>query len=137
MTDNFPYSELIRSEYAIKHDIDNTPSKAICKNLLFTANNLEIIREKLGGHKIIISSGFRNTQVNRGVNGSYTSDHMTGFAVDIKVQNGKSTQDTAVEIARMGIQFDQLIIYNSFIHISFNPRYRNQIHYNVKLYASI
>lgn len=127
MTTNFTLEELYRSSFAIRNNIDNTPNEKQTENLRFVANNLEYIREKLGNYPILVTSGFRNKEVNKAVGGVRNSDHIEGLAVDIIVKNNKSIKDTAKQIIETQLEFDQIIIYRKFIHLGFNKRMRRQI----------
>lgn len=127
MTTNFTLEELYRSSFAIRNNIDNTPNEKQTENLRFVANNLEYIREKLGNYPILVTSGFRNKEVNKAVGGVRNSDHLEGLAVDIIVNNNKSIKDTAKQIIETQLEFDQIIIYRNFIHLGFNKRMRRNI----------
>ena len=127
MTTNFTLEELYRSSFAIRNNIDNTPNEKQTENLRFVANNLEYIREKLGNYPILVTSGFRNKEVNKAVGGVRNSDHLEGLAVDIIIKNNKSIKDTAKQIIETQLEFDQIIIYRNFIHLGFNKRMRRQI----------
>lgn len=63
-----------------------------------------------------ISSGFRSPAVNKAVGGSKTSRHLTGEAVDIKV-NGVSPEAVAATIVALGLPYDQVIWYDSWVHV--------------------
>ena len=127
MTTNFTLEELCRSSFAIRNNIDNTPNEKQAENLKFVANNLEYLREKLGNYPILVTSGFRNKEVNKAVGGVRNSDHLEGLAVDIIVKNNKSIKDTAKQIIETQLEFDQIIIYRKFIHLGFNKKMRRQI----------
>ena len=127
MTTNFTIEELTRSSFAIRNNIDNTPNEKQTENLRFVANNLEYIREKLGNYPILVTSGFRNKEVNKAVGGVRNSDHLEGLAVDIIIKNNKSIKDTAKQIIETQLEFDQIIIYRNFIHLGFNKRMRRNI----------
>lgn len=127
MTTNFTLEELYRSSFAIRNNIDNTPNEKQTENLRFVANNLEYIREKLGNYPILVTSGFRNKEVNKAVGGVRNSDHLEGLAVDIIIKNNKSIKDTAKQIIETQLEFDQIIIYRNFIHLGFNKRMRRNI----------
>ena len=127
MTINFTIEELTRSSFAIRNNIDNTPNEKQTENLRFVANNLEYIREKLGNYPILVTSGFRNKEVNKAVGGVRNSDHLEGLAVDIIIKNNKSVKDTAKQIIETQLEFDQIIIYRNFIHLGFNKRMRRNI----------
>lgn len=92
ISDYFTLNDLVRSNYAITHNIDNTPGKVEAENLQkLVTDILDPIRIKYG-KPIIVTSGFRNQRVNRGVGGSKTSQHRKGEAADIQtagdVENG-------------------------------------------------
>ena len=127
MTTNFTLEELYRSSFAIRNNIDNTPNEKQTENLRFVANNLEYLREKLGNYPILVTSGFRNKEVNKAVGGVRNSDHLEGLAVDIIIKNNKSIKDTAKQIIETQLEFDQIIIYRNFIHLGFNKKMRRQI----------
>lgn len=61
--------------------------------------------------------GFRSPEVNKGVGGSKTSDHMIGAAVDIRI-SGIPLLDLAKWIAD-NLEFDQLILEPNWVHISY------------------
>lgn len=63
-----------------------------------------------------ISSGFRSPAVNKAVGGSETSRHLTGEAVDIKV-DGVSPEAVAATIVALGLPYDQVIWYDSWVHV--------------------
>jgi uncharacterized protein YcbK (DUF882 family) len=94
----FTVEELTESSTAIKENIDNTPSKEITEHLIELIEELlDPIREKwaeycninkLGNPAISVSSGYRCKELNKAVNGSVTSAHMTGYAADLQNVSG-------------------------------------------------
>ena len=81
-TKDFHYSEFFRSSTARQNNIDNsTSNKSILKNLKFTAQQLQKVRNLLD-KPIIITSGFRCEYLNTLVSGSTGSYHLIGSAVD-------------------------------------------------------
>lgn len=70
-----------------------------------------------------ITSGFRCPQLNRIVGGVDNSQHVKGQAVDIAIWIPKKTiQKSVMEVYRFivdNLRFDQLIVYPTFVHISF------------------
>lgn len=79
---------------------------------------------------ITITSARRTPEQNKACNGSSTSQHLTGEAIDMKPY-GSTTYNQLLEyIHRYSDDvrvFDQLILYPTFIHISFGVRNRRQV----------
>ena len=69
-----------------------------------------------------VSSAFRTFAENEACGGSKTSQHLTGDAIDL-VPYQSSIDDFILKIKNSGFEFDQLIQYRTFVHISF-PRAR-------------
>lgn len=123
LSPHFTLRELIRSEYASRHELDNTPPGDIIPKLQVVAEGLERIRTLIGA-PISVQSGYRAPKVNAGVGGSVTSQHMKGEAADINAV-GYSPRSLAelVRKAQATIQFDQLILEypdaGGWVHVSF------------------
>lgn len=119
MTLNFKMSELIQSDTAIRHNINNMPdinSLDCMLDLIYYV--LQPLRTKLG-KPIIITSGYRNSEVNKLVKGKPNSQHVRGQAADIVV-NGYTPKQLCEFIKNSGIEYDQLLNeYNQWTHISF------------------
>lgn len=77
-----------------------------------------------------VTSARRTPEQNKACNGSPTSQHLVGQAIDIKPY-GSTTYDQLLEhvhdFSDNVHEFDQLILYSNFLHISFCPRNRRQI----------
>jgi len=122
---NFTMSELIHSDTAIKHNINNMPdinSLDCMLNLIVYC--LQPVRELLK-KPMIISSGYRNALVNHLVGGAVDkygnaiSQHCRGQAADFVV-NGMTVQQIIDIIKKSNIEYDQLINeYDKWVHISF------------------
>lgn len=65
-----------------------------------------------------VTSAFRTVAQNDACNGSKTSQHLTGDAVDLKPLD-LSLDGFLSMVKSSPFKFDQLIKYNTFIHISF------------------
>lgn len=115
---NFKMSELIHSDTAIRHNINNMPdinSLDCMLNLIHYC--LQPIRDKVK-KPVIITSGYRNKEVNKLVGGSSTSQHTKGQAADIKV-GGMSAYQLYMYILNSDVEYDQLILEPSWVHISY------------------
>ena len=85
---------------------------------------LDPARERLG-KPVVVNSGFRCLIHNKAVGGAYNSQHVSGQAADIapagfKVKDSGFKEELA-KLARIIVQngkFDQLIIYPTFVHVS-------------------
>ena len=120
---NFKISELIHSDKAIKHNINNMPDiNSLDNMLILIVNCLQPVRELLK-KPMIITSGYRNAQVNKLVNGSNTSEHLKGMAADFVI-NGLTPVQIVDIIRKSNIKFTQLIEEHSgnsaWAHISYN-----------------
>ena len=77
-----------------------------------------------------VTSAKRSPEENEAAGGVPNSQHLTGEAIDIKPY-GSTTYDMLVlyilNYSKYAYVFDQLILYPSFIHISFGERNRSQI----------
>ncbi|MDR1883079.1 MAG: peptidase M15 [Prevotella sp.] len=127
ITENFTLEELCHSDTAAARGLKNIPDEDQVDNLKRLAINLlQPVRDRYG-KAMHINSGFRSPEVNKAVNGSPTSDHMHGKAADVRTDNPRELFDL---VRKSGLSFDQLILYPSFVHMSF--RYnanRNQVLY--------
>ena len=120
LSEHFTLDELVASEYAIRHHIDNTPSDEIVANLQSLADGLERARRVLN-RPMIVSSGYRCPKVNAGIGGSKGSFHMKGLAADFTVV-GLSVEDACsmLDRAKLDIQYDKLILeFGRWIHLQF------------------
>jgi hypothetical protein len=136
-TPHFALLEFTENPTAKKHGIENSPPAEAIENFRkLCIHTLEPLREALG-LPMIITSGYRCKSLNDILaHASRRSQHMKGQAADFYV--GWSTQltgrgqsgctPTARErlikafrtiLTNASIDFDQLILYPNFIHVSF------------------
>lgn len=128
LTKNFTLEEFINSDTAKKYGIDNTPGEKEVVNLKSLCENLLQPVRELFGKPMKINSGFRSEKLNKAVNGSSTSDHRNGYAADVAVPNPKELHNL---VLFSGLPFDQLILYPTFVHMSFNKdRNRRMVSYD-------
>lgn len=128
----FSISELTRSETALKYGIDNSPNEEVKKNLeKLVKNILDPLREHYG-YPIHISSGYRCQELNKKVGGSKTSQHMSGRAADICMNDRAIHRKIFNMIQELKLPFDQLIWENNgaWVHVSYDEnRNRRMILY--------
>ena len=139
LTPHFTLQEMTESLTAKKQGIDNRTTPEVVENLKrLCQHTLEPLREKLG-LPIIITSGYRTKELNDIiVHASRKSQHMSGQAADFYVAQGpvqgsrvQGSRELLIQAFRIiiedeSIDFDQLIIYPSFIHVSYVSRERNR-----------
>ena len=119
LSKHFTLEEMERSDYAIRHNIDNTPSPEESLNLqalcIFVLEPLrEIIKRPL-----FVSSGFRCKEVNLGIGGSLRSQHQEGKAADIIAP--EMTIDELFDMACKFVPYDQIIHeFGRWVHVSYN-----------------
>lgn len=127
----FTIKELIQSDTALKFNINNIPNKEQEQNLIQLIHNILDPLREVYKKPIIVNSGFRSPELNKKINGSKTSQHLTGQAVDIRSkENTKKENEKLFNlIQQLNLPFDQLIDeYNfNWVHVSFSPRNRKQI----------
>ena len=130
ISENFKLSEFYKSETAKKLKIDNSIKGDYVKNNIkeMVHQVLQPLRDKLN-KPIHINSGYRCLKLNEAVGGVPTSQHVQGQAVDITVDDMNS-YEVAKAVMELYLPFDQMILYNDFVHISISPRDRRQLLYN-------
>ena len=83
----FTIKELCKSSTADRLGIDNSPNSEVISNLKKLVEFiLDPLREKYG-KPIYVNGGYRCPALNKAVNGSKTSQHMQGLAVDITTRS--------------------------------------------------
>lgn len=129
LTPNFTLEQLIFSDYAKIHKLDNQPpedqEKIIHENLTYLSEHvLEPLLDLIGPFHIL--SGYRNPALNTAVKGSKTSQHMEGLACDLVPS--RMTLEQAIEMIKVSdIPTDQCILeFGSWIHISSTPHRKNR-----------
>jgi zinc D-Ala-D-Ala carboxypeptidase len=129
LSEHFTLIEMIRSEYAARMGITNNPSASEIEQLrLLCVEVLEPVRSKVGS-PVIITSGFRCPEVNKGIGGSPTSQHVKGQAADGHIPH-LGIKETVIKIIKARILFDQLIYEfgeTGWFHISRSDNPRQQV----------
>lgn len=118
ISDNFFLWEFIKSDTAKLAGIKSQyiiPINAVRNIVALTSNILQPLRNKIG--MIKITSGYRCQLLNHYLNGAKYSQHLTGSAADFMCED----QETAIKLIKQ-MQFDQLIIYPRFLHVSYDSK---------------
>ena len=146
LSPHFSLSEFTKSSTAMKHGIKNTPPQEAVDNLKALCQGcLEPLRKELG-LPVVITSGYRTKALNSMLaHSSERSQHMLGQAADFYVAEPKdlnlepgtlnpvkpTRRELLIKAFRLiildeSIDYDQLILYPSFIHVSYVSRERNR-----------
>ena len=107
LSPHFSYEEMTRSAWARLHRVDNTPDDLQLAALINICWKLgEPLREVFG--PIYVNSGFRNETVNTGIHGVGGSKHLSGEAMDIRIDNVELGKEYFMFIQK-NVDFDQLL----------------------------
>ena len=127
LSPNFSLAEMIKSDTALRLDMENEPDDDHIENMIALAENvLQKVRDHFG-KGVKVNSGFRHPDVNAKVGGSKTSDHCKGMAADIEIP-GVANADLAEWIVE-NCEFRQVILEfytpgipdSGWVHVSYNP----------------
>lgn len=124
---HFTIDELCRSDTARSRGIDNTPTEEVKRNLTeLVANVLDPLREWYG-KPIYVNSGYRCPALNKAVGGVASSQHLTGQAADIDV-NDRAENRRLMKHIEDNLDFDQLIWENggAWVHVSYRADGKNR-----------
>ena len=92
-------------------------------------NVLDPLRERYG-KPIVVNSGYRCPKHNKEVGGATNSQHMKGEAADIRPTTNCPNYTNDLKRLRQLIiesrNFDQLIVYKNFLHVSWKRRGGNR-----------
>ncbi len=135
---SFSYSEFEKTDVPgmqVKNTITSVDVRDSIKELVDTV--IQPLRDAWG-EPLAINSGYRCPEVNKAVGGVPTSQHVFGEAADVCPfgRNGHGDIETVRQLAitarDLGLPFDQMILYPSFVHFSHrrNGVQRGQILYN-------
>ena len=131
LSPHFTLAEMCESQTAEKHGITNIPSSEAVANMRRLCEGcLEPLREALG-LPIIITSGYRTKALNNHIlHSARKSQHVSGQAADFYVE-GSSRRELLIKAFRQiildeDIDYDQLILYPTFIHVSYVSRTANR-----------
>ena len=130
MSKYFTVNELTRSDKARQNGIKNIPSQVVTLKLQQLIERvLDPLRE-LWGAPLLITSGYRCTQLNRLVCGAENSQHIVGEAADLTAGSTVQNRKLYEMALHSTIPYDQIILekVGAWIHISYrrnHPRRQN------------
>lgn len=114
--------EVVASQTASRHKINNLVPPDLLDAVQSTARQLDNVRDSLR-RPILVSSWYRCLELNRLLRSSDTSQHVKGQAVDF-VSPGFGSPAVickSLVAAASQLNFDQLILEHTWVHISFIP----------------
>jgi uncharacterized protein YcbK (DUF882 family) len=111
------------SAKAVSNKISNVPNESQLKAMQLVAEKLFEPLRVWYGNPIKINSFFRNSQVNKLVGGSSTSQHCKGEAIDISA-GSKTENKKLFNYVCKNLDFDQVINEYDFtwVHISYKSK---------------
>lgn len=122
LTKNFSLSEFVSSSVATNHKIDNFLVSGRRKDDYIIANLrtlciklLQPARDNFN-NPIIVTSGYRCARLNELVGGVSNSDHLFGYAADIKSHDNWRLFNILIKLPHHQIYIDKR---SGFIHTSF------------------
>lgn len=117
LSNNFTLEEMSHSNTAKRLGIENIPNREQTENLRkLVVRLLQPLRD-IYKEPFIINSGFRSETANKAVGGVPTSQHMKGQAADVQV---KDPRRLLTALLKSRLNFDQAILYPTFLHLSYN-----------------
>lgn len=129
--EEFSLEEMTYSNTAARLGINNVPKGVTLACLHENAENMLEVRKLLGNLPIHVNSGYRSPELNKHIPGSSdTSAHTLGWATDFTCKAYGTPLQIALAIAKSDLMkdVDQLIHeYDSWVHISWDPRNRKQL----------
>lgn len=129
LSKNFDWKEFEKSDTASRLHIVNVINDWEVRDNIkaLVEDVLQPLRDKWGG-PLFINSGYRSKELNEAVGGVETSQHRKGQAADVGVTDPLAL---ARLVKRMKLDFDQMGLYPSFVHLSYkaNGENRGQIFY--------
>lgn len=127
---NFSWNEFEHSDTAKRLGILNVVSSfEVRDNILELVDKVLQPLRDAWGKPIKINSGYRCEKLNKAVGGVPTSQHTKGQAADCGVDNPLALARLLLDL---GLEFDQAIVYPTFVHISYKAEGENrkQLLYN-------
>lgn len=126
---NFSFKEFEASDIATRHHISNSITSWLVRDniIALVENILQPLRDAWE-EPLVINSGYRCLELNKKIGGVSTSQHVLGQAADVECSDPLAL---ARLVKKLELPFDQMGLYPTFVHLSYNEdRNRNQIFYS-------
>lgn len=133
ITKNFRWREFFKSYTAKRLKINNvTKEKWVLNNIeRLCVNILQPVRNEFG--PVLITSGYRSSELNKAINGSVNSNHCIGCAADIEPLNENITLLDILEWIDANCKYRELIAEfypDGWNHVAYR---QDQNNYQLKL----
>lgn len=115
------------SDTAKRYGINNNVRLEHKENIKLLHKNMLKVQELLNGVDVWITSGYRSEELNRKVGGSFNSAHKVGLGCDFQLRKFRWLLPACEKLIKSDLCIDQLICYDTFIHISFFEKMRKQL----------
>jgi len=121
------FKEATKSPTADKLGIKNIPTDTELKAMRLVAEKCFEPLRQWYGKPIRVNSFFRNSDLNRAVKGSATSQHVKGEAIDIDA-GSKAENKKLFDWIKVNLEFDQLLweygnsIGPDWVHVSYSAK---------------
>ena len=118
---HFSLSDALKSNTADADHINNDPSVSTVTVMTIAASHMEVVRTELENTPITVNSWYRCPELNAAVGSKPTSQHIKGEAVDFTCAHFGTPVEVCKKLidSRDRIQYDQLILEHTWVHISF------------------
>ena len=126
LSKNVDWKEFEKSDTATRLHINNAiTSWEVRDNIKALVDDvLQPLRDAWGG-PLFINSGYRCLELNKAVGGVPTSQHCLGEGADVGCTDPYAL---AKLVKKMRLEFDQMILYPSFVHLSYKREGKNRNH---------
>lgn len=124
ISENFSFKEFEASDTAKKYGICNVITDwRVRDNIVALVDNIIQPLRDAWGKPLTINSGYRCPALNNKVGGVPTSQHVKGEAADVGCPDPLALARLAMS---MGLDFDQMIVYPTFVHFSYTEDRKNR-----------
>ena len=134
----FTLNELTKSSTASRYHIDNTPSAEIIQNLQYGVDMVLDPLRRLYSKPIIITSGYRCTELNKKVGGVANSWHTQGNAADIHVSSLAEASKIFSNLQKIPSVDTALFEHSTsgqWLHVQWNMNKTPRHHFNFNFLA--